>query len=311
MILRRILDHRGDALLEYLEQMDDLLFMELGRDGCILGINESAAGMSGGPTDWVGRSVTEFLSPGTDLVLEDLLRCSDPFSFSLVATGRLYRGQTCPFEGGYYLVAELMVSGDSRVMEAMSRNNNELVTLMRELRTKNRELERANKRIEELMLSDALTGLANRRAAYQRFELEAARAQRHGHPLSLAVCDIDHFKKVNDTYGHQAGDEVLVAVATTLGSQVRKTDLAARWGGEEFVLLLPETTLENALVLAERVRCAVDTMVPPAGVPHVTLSLGLAQWRTGESVEMLTSRADRSLYRAKEGGRNRFFVDSD
>lgn len=311
MIVDRILAHKGDKFIQFLESMDGLLFMELSHLGTVLDVSNSAASLAKYEPDWIGRNIMDVITPGPDLEAASILQCAESFNFTLGATGRVYRGRTCQCPESVFLVAELLISSDDRLMEMMSRTNNEMVSLTRELRVKNRDLEAANRRIEELMLTDVLTGLPNRRSAYQRFDLEAARAQRHARALSFILGDIDHFKSVNDTYGHQAGDQVLAAVASQLDRSIRKTDLAARWGGEEFALILPDTDLSQAAVLAHRIVEAVASISRTASVPGVTISLGVSQWKPGQSIEQLAAAADRALYRAKAQGRNRFILDSD
>jgi diguanylate cyclase (GGDEF)-like protein len=161
---------------------------------------------------------------------------------------------------------------------------------------------------ERLATTDGLTGLLNHRTFQARLDEHLARAERYGKALSLLLCDIDHFKSVNDTHGHPAGDEVLRGVARTLGREARQTDLVARYGGEEFALVMPETDAAGALVIAERIRERVERtgFETGRGPLRVTLSLGLATFpgdgaRRGEIVE----RADACLYQAKRSGRNR------
>lgn len=172
--------------------------------------------------------------------------------------------------------------------------------------------EALRKAIRELTLmskTDALTGLSNRRAFMERSELEFARAARYKGKLGLIIMDIDDFKKVNDTYGHLAGDDVLKAVAGVLVKGLRQSDLAARFGGEEFAILLPETDLRNALTVAERYRNEVQKLSFEFEGRHVavTISAGVAGYpeTTLESVEELVRKADTGLYAAKENGKNR------
>lgn len=154
---------------------------------------------------------------------------------------------------------------------------------------------------------DTLTGLGNRRALADTIERELARAERTGSPLSVVSVDIDHFKRVNDTYGHSAGDVVLREVARCLAETVRTADAAYRLGGEEFLILLHDTDAAGAERLAERLREAVAARRYSAAdtIISVTISLGSAQWRPGENTTALFERVDQALYRAKHHGRNR------
>lgn len=156
-------------------------------------------------------------------------------------------------------------------------------------------------RLEALLREDALTGLSNRRAILTQLGGMVSGARRHGHPLSIAVLDLDHFKRINDTHGHKAGDQVLIAAAHAMGTHMRAEDQLGRLGGEEFLALLPDTDAEAAVHMAERVRAEVASA--PTPVP-VTVSVGLATW-AGESAEEFLHRADAALYAAKDGGRNR------
>jgi diguanylate cyclase (GGDEF)-like protein len=155
---------------------------------------------------------------------------------------------------------------------------------------------------------DALTGLVNRRAFVDWAARELRRAQRYQDPLSLILLDVDHFKHINDRYGHAAGDTVLAAVGRQLVASVRACDVVARWGGEEFILALPSTPLVGAVEVAERARRELESahITAPSGktIP-VTASLGVAELGKGESIDTLIDRADRVMYEAKSSGRNR------
>lgn len=160
--------------------------------------------------------------------------------------------------------------------------------------------------------TDPLTGLSNRTVLFERINLEIARARRHQHPVALAVCDLDLFKSFNDRFGHVAGDRLLVAVAEALRASIRDTDLAVRYGGEEFIVLLPEANALDAMTCLERVRKAVSSVVVP-GVPEGrTISIGLAvfdpQISTAVSVTAFLRQADGALYQAKSQGRDRIVV---
>ncbi|TZF90486.1 GGDEF domain-containing protein [Cognatilysobacter lacus] len=154
---------------------------------------------------------------------------------------------------------------------------------------------------------DALTGLANRRTLDARLAAEAARARRHGQPLSLLMLDLDRFKVVNDEYGHAAGDRVLAAAANALADELRSIDLGARFGGEEFVAVLPDTPLGDAMRVAERIRrriAAMPATVQGRTIP-VTVSIGAAELADSEGIAGVLARTDAALYRAKRGGRDR------
>ncbi|MCP5178441.1 MAG: diguanylate cyclase [Pseudomonadales bacterium] len=170
------------------------------------------------------------------------------------------------------------------------------------------QIELANERLTRLASTDELTGLANRRALLERLDQEVTRAHRHGRRLAFVLLDLDHFKTVNDRHGHLAGDRALVAVAAVLTREIRNNDLAARYGGEELALLLPETTRESALALAWRIAEAIRhiRLVGHKGTEFsVSASFGVAELRADEDgVEAFVARADGALYAAKRDGRD-------
>ena len=175
-----------------------------------------------------------------------------------------------------------------------------------------RELNEAIGTLEQMATRDMLTGVINRRVMTELAETELRLDSRHDTPVCIALIDIDHFKQVNDRHGHQVGDIVLKAVAGHVQSQLRQVDKLARWGGEEFLLMLPAIALPDALSALERVRLSVENLRFPerAGLA-ITFSAGLAQARPGESLDQLIERADRALYDAKRQGRNRCILASD
>ena len=169
----------------------------------------------------------------------------------------------------------------------------------------NAELVKLNEELSVQARFDALTGLANRRHFLERLEGELHRSARFGLPCSLAILDIDHFKSVNDQFGHAAGDAVLRTFAQTVGKCLRNSDLAARLGGEEFAVLMPQTAVDGATELAERIRVAAQsaTVSGEGDALRVSVSIGVAQW-SGEKPEQLIARADNAMYAAKSAGRN-------
>jgi two-component system cell cycle response regulator len=160
-----------------------------------------------------------------------------------------------------------------------------------------------------LALTDSLTGLYNRRHASKRLEEEIARARRNNSGLCVAMCDVDHFKAINDEFGHGAGDRVLQQIARSLTEYVRRNDIVARWGGEEFLVIFSEIKLTAARIVAERLRGRLaNTPQVEGGPEHISVSIGLAMLGPDVTADVLIERADQALYRAKARGRNRVEV---
>lgn len=163
--------------------------------------------------------------------------------------------------------------------------------------------------MHQLAHTDSLTGLANRRLMQEQLEKQCALAARGGESFSVLLVDLDHFKRINDEYGHATGDQVLREVALLLNGVLREYDTVARWGGEEFLILAPNTTLAQAGTLAERILQNLGT-TRVAGEFTVTASLGLACYQSGDDAHSLIRRADLAMYRAKAAGRNRLEVEA-
>ncbi|GEM82848.1 sensor domain-containing diguanylate cyclase [Meiothermus hypogaeus] len=168
-------------------------------------------------------------------------------------------------------------------------------------------LRRHYAQMHQMAHTDALTSLTNRRAMQIKLDNELDRARRYNRPFAVLLADLDHFKRVNDTYGHPVGDQVLREASGRLLQHLRESDSLARWGGEEFLILAPETDLQQAHRLAQRLLEAIRE-APMSGV-HVTLSLGVACYRQGDTIAALLSRADEAMYRAKAAGRNRVVLE--
>jgi diguanylate cyclase (GGDEF)-like protein len=171
------------------------------------------------------------------------------------------------------------------------------------------ERKRMESQLRHMATIDELTGCINRRAFFSAAEQELERANRYGSPVSVLMIDIDHFKQVNDRFGHAAGDRALKATTAAIHANLREIDSFGRLGGEEFAALLPETTLAGAMLVAERLRQAVaatEVELEETSPLRLTVSLGVAERMTGETaIDQLLARADTALYRAKAAGRNR------
>src|SRR5215207_7070603 len=198
---------------------------------------------------------------------------------------------------------------DFAELKARLRSMLRIKRLQEALEERERELLEVNERLRHMSQTDGLTGLDNRRHLNDRLEEMFMHAQRLAEPFSCVMCDLDHFKSVNDTHGHQAGDEVLKQLSTILKDEAREIDRVGRYGGEEFMLLLPGTVLDAAVTFAERVRKAVETHTFnfDGGTLQRTMSCGVAAWPHPriEDCDALVKAADDALYVAKETGRNR------
>lgn len=170
-----------------------------------------------------------------------------------------------------------------------------------------RELLELSKKYDLLSRKDELTGLSNRRDIIEKLKDEVSRFERTGHVFSVLMADVDHFKKINDTYGHECGDYTLKKIGSTFLNNTQKRDVVARWGGEEFLIFLPETGVEQALKTAERLRLAIEKndIRYGEGIIKITTSFGAAAYHKGQTIDELIKRSDISLYQAKKQGRNR------
>ncbi len=179
--------------------------------------------------------------------------------------------------------------------------------LQDELRMKNKQMEDLLHKVNYMAITDALTGLYNRRRFHDVLTSEFERSKRYATPFSVVMLDIDHFKKVNDTFGHSIGDGVLREVSSILKGSIREIDTAARFGGEEFMVILPSTDKSNAMIVAERMRVAIERHRFEGLDWSVTVSIGIAGMpdAKADTEDMLIRCADFALYRAKQGGRNR------
>lgn len=188
--------------------------------------------------------------------------------------------------------------------------NELLYDLVRKYVDTNEDLKKILVEVERLSNTDPLTGLSNRLNFSRNFERELNRFQRYGQRFCIILMDIDHFKKVNDTYGHNIGDEVLKDVSTVLNETIRDVDIVARWGGEEFILLATANEVKGAAILAQRIREAIEGHDFPE-VGKVTMSFGVAEIREEDTLTTITVKADEALYQAKESGRNCVILYND
>ena len=186
-----------------------------------------------------------------------------------------------------------------------------LLRLKRVLRERRLSLDRVQMldKLKKLAITDGLTGLYNLRYFYEQLAIEIDRFNRYHHPLSLLLLDIDHFKDYNDAYGHLEGDKVLIKLAEIISRCLRKMDTAYRYGGEEFTIILPETHLEKAMIVAKRIKTDLSKIAfPPQGSEHpiaVTISIGVTEYSLKEDIAEFVKRADDAMYISKKNGRDR------
>jgi diguanylate cyclase (GGDEF)-like protein len=180
------------------------------------------------------------------------------------------------------------------------------IIYVKRLRRQHWLLKHHSEKLKKLSITDDLTGVGNHRYIMDELVKEVERAARYGSDLCVLMLDIDNFKKINDTKGHLCGDNVLKSIGETLAKRLRNSDRIGRYGGEEFLIILPEQTLDNGLIVAEKLRELISMIkVESCGIESVTASIGVALWKKDEPVESILSRADKAMYLAKESGRNR------
>jgi len=200
-----------------------------------------------------------------------------------------------------------------RLTEELNKTKRELEDAKRIIKVKDIELKAILAQADEVSHTDALTYLPNRRQVINNLQKEVHRAERYKTPLSISMLDIDHFKKINDSYGHTVGDQVLYQLATLLSEGVRESDMVGRYGGEEFLILLPNTKLSKAAELAARLcKLIKETDIDVGEKTNLTVSIGVAEYRHCEETwQKLLSRADMALYDAKNAGRDRWAISKE
>lgn len=255
-----------------------------------------------------------FLSPGFFELVEMSRSGREPAYDGLLTIGD-HDGVSWSLRGAVWrsgplllLIAEVGIEELERISRNAIRLANDLAHAQRELLTAHNSLKRREEEIRVLSQTDPLTGVANRRKFDEAIAAEYARARRYGGGFALILADIDHFKSVNDEFGHDVGDAAIRNFARIIREQIRETDLVARLGGEEFIVLMPETASEQALACAERIRKQFGGESIPPITRTVTASFGIAMLRADDTVISVFKHADEALYEAKRAGRNRVAV---
>ena len=217
--------------------------------------------------------------------------------------------QICCALAVFFTIAGYLLDPPADIMDGLTNRTFSIVVILGTALCLNK-LSEYERRLLVQSMTDSLTGLLNRRSFMDLSSKEETRARRHGDPFSVLMLDIDHFKKINDTYGHPVGDLAIKALATVCSNALRPHDILARYGGEEFVLTLPHTPAEGARTVAERIREQVQKMevASDQGPVRFTVSIGVSTYVSGEAFDQIVERADKALYTSKHGGRNRVTV---
>lgn len=308
---------RASGLLTLLmPQTSGIGFAVKGRDGCYQLVNKAmetlldrTAGqiMQLADHDIFPPAIAERLENADRLILDGASATRDELDFLI---GGLPVACLClkfPVFGtdGAVLSIGMMLLDTSRQEDVAHMRRS-----LERLQQTNQELQKALIELDSLASTDKLTGAWNRRRFEETVSGEMERLRRYGHPLSLLIIDIDFFKKINDQYGHVVGDQVLAQLSATVLATIRTTDSLTRWGGEEFIVLCPDTMLSTAAMLAERLREKIARTTFPV-VGNITVSIGVAECLSGEVWESWFMRADAALYRAKACGRNQIQIAPD
>lgn len=307
-LINKICEKHQEALRKYIEEIGLVGVAVIDGEKKVIECNPRFAEMTG-DKDPVGHTLDDLVSTTTGKPIS-LPPPDSAWNSSLIMKKGNPWERECLFyvfhdKGDFILFAGQPKHPDEKYMVELSKLNAELTDLTRQLKKKQIELERANIKIIELARTDALTGLANRRFFNEMMEKDLAMAARHNMSLAFAMADLDHFKRINDDYGHAIGDKVLIAFSELLHNTCRRTDMAARWGGEEFVIMMQNTTAAQAGEMAERLRQATECYRWQDIDASITVSIGITQFRDGDTEDSLAARADEALYRAKAMGRNR------
>ena len=300
-----------DVFQRYLDHSEVFLMIRYGANHTIRAASKAFLQQVPSDPSPIGESVDRYLADpdGRDCSLLASTTDELPISFTVRvrSTDQTFLCTLYGDDEGYVLLGDRVSENEDEEVQRMSLMTNELASLTLELRKRNADLEQANETIRELTRVDPLTELPNRRHFAEVLDTALTFAQRHGQPLSLVSIDLDRFKFVNDTFGHDAGDEVLKSFANILRESCRNEDFPVRLGGEEFLVLLQNTVVDEAFALAERLRDKLAESIILKG-HTITASMGVTQLLENDTYFNFMKRADMALYEAKSGGRNKSVV---
>ncbi len=307
MNIETIFKNYHDEIISYFDQLSSLALVLIDKDKKILDCNSGFIKILGLREKPINYNLTKFLSRYSEkLLLPDSAFNMTTLIFKGIGNVEiLLRGAIFPVDNLYLMIFEQYRLTYNELLTKMSKLNDQIVDITRQLEKKNLQLSEALTTIKKITNTDPLTGILNRRALEKIIKREISFARRHNLPLSFVMIDIDRFKRINDTYGHEVGDYVLKSFAKIIHKSIRHEDILARFGGEEFILLLPNTNIDSALEVCERIRQKIEKTKFKGIKEKITASFGIAELlQTDEGVDVL-KRADDALYEAKRKGRNR------
>lgn len=302
------------VLADYLDNLSELTVIVLDADKNILECNSAFLKLINLREKPYGRNICAFMPENaSDSIIINPKEKHPPLACCLKFLSeksgfQMLRCFLFSDEKNIILLGEKPIPDKVDLREQLDRLSYELTDMSRELTKKNTALEKAKSRIKELNRIDRLTGLLNRRSFYEAFNRIFSYILRHNQPLSLCMADLDGFKSINNIYGHDAGDKVLVAFSGILRSMMRTEDVICRFGGEEFILLIPGAKAADASILIERIRKTTEAMTITGLDCKITASFGIAQLMQIDTFESLLKRADEALHEAKSAGKNRWVI---
>lgn len=307
MNIETLFKNHYDVIISYFDQLSNLAIVLIDKDKKILDCNNGFIKILGLREKPINCELTEFLSSHSEkLLLPD--RAFNTNTYIFKGSGNvevLLRGFIFPVDNFYLLILQQYRLTYNELITKMSILNDQIVDITRQLEKKNLQLSEALTTIKKITNTDPLTGILNRRAFQKALKREISFAKRHNLPLSLVIIDIDYFKRINDTYGHDVGDYVLKNFAKIILKSIRHEDIFARFGGEEFVILLPNTNINSAFEVCERIRQKIEKTSFKRIKEKITASFGISELIENDREVDLIKRADEALYEAKRKGRNR------
>lgn len=307
MNIEKIFKNHSDQIVSYFEHLSNVAIIVVDKDKKILDCNSGFTKILGLREKPINFPLTNFLSKHSkEILLPDRAYNMIKIVFKGADNMEiLLKGSIFSIENLYLMIFEQYRLTYNELISKMSKLNDQIVDITRQLEKKNLQLSEALKTIKKITNTDPLTGILNRRAFHKILKREISFARRHSLPLSFVMIDIDHFKRINDTYGHEMGDRILKRFARIIIKSIRHEDIFARFGGEEFILLLPNTDINSAFSVCERIRQKIEKTKFKGIKERITASFGITELLQQDKELDVLKRADEALYEAKRKGRNR------